>query len=160
MTTYTEQEMQDIAKRMMENLMKETEDSKEKNARPPDFENITRIPDFRYDKDAGNTFKSWFERYRNSIRAILGDDTARARFVTSKLETDKYNQFANRIIPRRIIDLEYTLPGVHEEPITRPAIEETWSDLNVSGIDALDGAPEDRRSSRGCATNSHPTTVE
>ena len=107
MTTYTEQEMQDIVKRMMENLKRETEDNREKNTRPPDFENITRIPEFRYDKDAGNTFKRWFERYQNLIEPTLSDDTARARFVTSKLGTDEYNQFANSIIPQRIMDLEY-----------------------------------------------------
>ena len=107
MTTYTEQEMQDIVKRMMENLKRETEDNREKNTRPPDFENITRIPEFRYDKDAGNTFKRWFERYQNLIEPTLSDDTARARFVTSKLGTDEYNQSANSIIPQRIMDLEY-----------------------------------------------------
>lgn len=116
--TYTEEDVQGMLEKAIRHLKLQapastataTKSTEEKSKEETFQFDVNKIPEFKFDPDSANTFARWFERYQPLIEDESGKlRTAenRARFIAAKLGRDEYNQFADKLSPNRIMDLEY-----------------------------------------------------
>ncbi|CAI5445708.1 unnamed protein product [Caenorhabditis angaria] len=69
----------------------------------------SRIPEFIFDEESGQTFDVWYQRYQDTLSkdAKALDDDARSRFILQKLDPTSYARFINHILPKRPADLAF-----------------------------------------------------
>uniref|UniRef100_A0A8R1I5W2 CCHC-type domain-containing protein n=3 Tax=Caenorhabditis japonica TaxID=281687 RepID=A0A8R1I5W2_CAEJA len=69
----------------------------------------SRIPTFTYAPEDGETFDKWFRRHEDTIKLDGADlaDTAKARFILTKLDKREAEQFRNHILPKSPADVNF-----------------------------------------------------
>uniref|UniRef100_A0A8R1DMB9 CCHC-type domain-containing protein n=1 Tax=Caenorhabditis japonica TaxID=281687 RepID=A0A8R1DMB9_CAEJA len=68
-----------------------------------------RIPTFTYAPEDGETFDKWFGRHENTIKLDGADldDSAKARFILTKLDKKEAEQFRNHVLPKTPAEVNF-----------------------------------------------------